>query len=831
MTTRTLYSPLSALAVFLLLPASVPALEFALGFDGCPEEVTGMEGEVKSFDVFAVLTTTGDDSALGASAWSIGVEAVGGTITSIQVDGIHVSTIYDHDGNPATPPLDPFDFDLAGSRVKVAQLTTLPSAGAVSAILIDFISMHVLQPSGTARIARITVEATVPGDVTLRYADGLVGGGGPVPNEVRLVDGESVSPTLGSCAIRLRTSGCTGTPESPDCNEDGVADECQLSANDCDANGVPDGCDPDCDQNGLPDACDIAGGAPDVDADGIPDACEADCNENQSPDDFDVAQGSSLDCNTNGVPDECDVLPAFALAPPVETVPAEPSLSLIAADVDGDGGADLVTDRVSVILSHGDGTLGPEMMVGAGSSSHFPGGLVAGHIDGDGALDIALVFGLEVRVFYGNGDGTFAPPEDHSPGATLFALHGLALADMDRDGRLDLVTVNDDLVLETYTVSVLRNEGGRTFAAPEVFTGFFGPIPPAQFAPATIVAGDFDGDDDPDLAVSIPESESLTGVWLLRNGDDGSHGALGDLTRYAAGDIPRSLAAGDLDGDGRLDLATANELSADVSLLIGVGDGTFEPAVSLDPGGRPLAVAVADLDGNGALDLAVTLYDFVSGAALTVFRNLGGGDLLERRERHVLTSSRGLYSLAALDLDRDGKLDLAVGTTANLDTVCEGGFAILLNETGPGTSADTGRDGIPDECQEEETLFVRGDCDGDGFVGGSVTDPVFYLNWAFGGGTEPGCRAACDADGDGFVGGERDGPGLLPQLGVRRRPGAAGALPRLRPGHRGGRGDGLRRAARRLRRVVSSVAAPGMDPWLEHPALWPDVHVRFLAAI
>jgi Mg-chelatase subunit ChlD len=49
--------------------------------------------------------------------------------------------------------------------------------------------------------------------------------------------------------------------------------------------------------------------------------------------------------------------------------------------------------------------------------------------------------------------------------------------------------------------------------------------------------------------------------------------------------------------------------------------------------------------------------------------------------------------------------------------------------------------------------FVRGDCDADGFVGGSVNDPVFYLNWAFGGGPTPECRIACDADGDGFVGG------------------------------------------------------------------------------
>jgi hypothetical protein len=56
-------------------------------------------------------------------------------------------------------------------------------------------------------------------------------------------------------------------------------------------------------------------------------------------------------------------------------------------------------------------------------------------------------------------------------------------------------------------------------------------------------------------------------------------------------------------------------------------------------------------------------------------------------------------------------------------------------------------------ASEPGPRFLRDDCDSDGFVGGSVSDPVFYLNWAFGSGPQPDCKAACDADGDGFVGG------------------------------------------------------------------------------
>ena len=51
------------------------------------------------------------------------------------------------------------------------------------------------------------------------------------------------------------------------------------------------------------------------------------------------------------------------------------------------------------------------------------------------------------------------------------------------------------------------------------------------------------------------------------------------------------------------------------------------------------------------------------------------------------------------------------------------------------------------------SVFLRGDCNDDGFVGGNVVDSLFYLNWAFGTGPDPACIAACDADGDGFVGG------------------------------------------------------------------------------
>ena len=104
---------------------------------------------------------------------------------------------------------------------------------------------------------------------------------------------------------------------SPDCNGNGIPDECDVAAGtspDCNGNGVPDECElacNDCNDNGVPDECDIASGfSTDCNGDEIPDECELlwnDCNHNGVPDDCDIANGTSEDINPpNGCPDECD---------------------------------------------------------------------------------------------------------------------------------------------------------------------------------------------------------------------------------------------------------------------------------------------------------------------------------------------------------------------------------------------------------------------------------------------------------------------------------------------------------------------------------------------
>jgi hypothetical protein len=145
----------------------------------------------------------------------------------------------------------------------------------------------------------------------------------------------------------------------------------------------------------------------------------------------------------------------------------------------------------------------------------------------------------------------------------------------------------------------------------------------------------------------IPHVWQFTaGVWPF------STGRFRERVVYPVGDTPWSVAMGDLEGDGDLDLVVVNRLDNDVGVLLNEGDGTFAPQVTYPLGDRPGLVAVGDLDGDGDLDLAVseTLDDTVS-----VLLNQGDGAF----------SPRMIYAVgyhpswvSVGDLDGDGNLDL-----------------------------------------------------------------------------------------------------------------------------------------------------------------------------
>jgi hypothetical protein len=343
-------------------------------------------------------------------------------------------------------------------------------------------------------------------------------------------------------------------------------------------------------------------------------------------------------------------------------------------------------------------------------------------------------------------------------------------ADLRGNGKLDLVIANtfSSSAPAGNSISVLLGNGDGTFQAATNYT--------VGTQPVSIAVGDFDGRLDAngqpilDLAVANTASNSVS--VLLGNGD----GTFQPATNYAVGSQPVSLAVGNFDG--KLDIVTANQGNDTLNLLPGNGDGTFGLAKSIASlGAPPQSVAVGDFNGDGKLDLAVTTagtpgtYPGVGGylyypgnpSAVTVLLGNGDGTFTTAGSYALgdplYTGSDSAPSVAVADLNGDGKPDL-VATESD-----QGGYSnsvcVLLNNgngtfSGP-TCFSTGV-GIPLSAAVAD---LNGDHKPDivtaNFNANTVSVFLNNGNGTFGpaenfatGGLSPNAVAAGDFNGDGF---------------------------------------------------------------------------------
>jgi FG-GAP-like repeat len=262
--------------------------------------------------------------------------------------------------------------------------------------------------------------------------------------------------------------------------------------------------------------------------------------------------------------------------------------------------------------------------------------IAVGDLDGDGDADAAVAntISQDVTVFGNHGAGGFGVTATHP---APYLTRGIAIAELDGDGRPDVVTsANDDP--DGFTSASLRLVGAAPLTVPaaEFFT-------PAE----TILAVDVEGDRRRDV-VAVDQS----GVVVSRRSASG----LEPVRRLAAvEDGPFDLAAGDLDGDGLTDLATANLLGPRVAVLLRSRDGGFEPPSYIDVGAGSAQIAIADLDGDRRRDLVVTLLD--EGQVAVLRGRRGGGFRAPQR----FDAGPVPLALDAADMDLDGDVDLVVG--------------------------------------------------------------------------------------------------------------------------------------------------------------------------
>ena len=343
---------------------------------------------------------------------------------------------------------------------------------------------------------------------------------------------------------------------------------------------------------------------------------------------------------------------------PVGTTPKR----VVIGDFNGDSKPDLATanegnNTISVLLGNGDGTFRAKVDYPGCSGPHD---IQSADLNGDNKRDLAVACADVVSVLLGNGDGTFRPKTDVAAGARP---RSVAVADYNSDGKLDLAVANYD----SNNATVLLGNGDGTFHLAGNYA--------AGTGPHSVATADLNGDGKLDLVVANDGSDNVS--VLLGNGD----GTFGVKTDFAVGRVPKSVAIADLDGDSRLDLVVTNTGGNypvccnpggdQVSVLLGNGNGTFGAAINYTVGTTPFQAAIGDLNGDGRLDLATANWD---GGNASILLNATVGDTTPPT---VLTTipvagATGVSPTTPISASFSEPMDLATLTSATVTLVQSG---------------------------------------------------------------------------------------------------------------------------------------------------------------